>query len=91
MNHLAIAGTSIEFNCNSSFPPPWAKIGPKLGDYASLALSGKRHPNFKDERFAFSVLNTRYTLKINDVKILDAGNFRCDGDQPVSYTLGVIR
>ena len=91
MNHLAIAGTSVKFHCNSSFPPPWAKIGPKLGDYTPLAMVGKRHPNFKDNRFTFSDTNTRYTLKIDNVKPVDAGNFRCDGDQPISYNLGVVR
>ena len=91
VNQLAVVGTEVDFQCNSSFPPPWAKIGPKLGDYKSLAFVGKKHPNFKDSRFSFTNQGSLYKMKIQEISIADSGNFRCDGDQPTSYLLSVVR
>ena len=90
-NVMTFVGSKIEFACDSSFPPPWNKIGPKPGDFESLGFNGQKHPNFKDERFIFVRENSVYKLGIDDLRISDAGNYRCDGAEPVSYSLSVVR
>lgn len=87
----AVVGTSVSFFCNSSFPMPWSKIGPKHGDFVSLAYGENKHPNFKDSRFTFSKNGILYKISIENLVVGDSGNYRCDGDKQTSYLLSVVR
>ena len=87
----AVSGSAVVFSCDSSFPPPWAKVGPRPGDYKTLALNGRRHPNFLDERFAFSSRGSTYDLTVGRVEAADAGRYVCDGQSSVAYLLNVVR
>ena len=87
----AVSKTNVSFQCNSSFPPPWAKIGPKPGQYKTLMVNGQKHPNLKDSRIVFTRNQNDFKLLIAGVVASDAGNYVCDGDQSVSYLLNVVR
>ena len=88
---VAIVGENIAFTCNSSFPPAWVKVNPNVGEYKTLAMSGQKHPNFKDPRFSFSNWNSEHRLKIDKVKSSDVGSYVCDGDKSATFLLNVIR
>ena len=85
------SGSSVELECISSFPPPWSKIGPRIGDYKTIGVSGKKHPKWEEPRFFFSNDETVYKIKITDVKLVDAGTYVCEGDTATSYVVSVIR
>ena len=91
VNRVAVIGSDVVFPCESSFAPPWAKVGPKLGQYKTLMVNGKKHPNLKDPRITFSNQGDVYQLDIRDLAAKDAGTYVCDGDNPVSYLLNVVR
>ena len=91
LNRVSVIGSNVVLQCNSSFAPPWARIGPKPGQYKSLFVNGRKHPNLNDERISFSNNRLVYKVLIKGVLASDAGTYVCDGDQPVSYILNVIR
>ena len=49
-----LLGSEVEMRCSSSFPPPWNKFGPAAGDFRIIGAGGKRHPNWRENRYAFS-------------------------------------
>ena len=79
---------AVRFPCHSTFPPVWAKVNPT---YKTIALNGKKHPNFRDDRFSFSNDESIYELRINRVKAADVGTYVCDGSKSVSFSLNVVR
>ena len=91
LQKTAISGSSLSFSCESSFAPVWAKVDTKQGQYKTLAISGKKHPNFHDSRFEFSELDSGFKLEIKNVGASDAGTYVCDGSKSYSYLLTVVR
>ena len=51
-----LLGSEVEMRCSSSFPPPWNKFGPAAGDFRIIGAGGKRHPNWRENRYAFSAV-----------------------------------
>ena len=87
-----LLGSSIEFSCDSSFPPTWSWNGPKDGRLKTLAYAGTQpHPSLKDNRFIFERDDSSFVLKINGVKASDAGTFNCQGDSHHQTVLNVLR
>ena len=84
-------GSTIVLDCVSSFAPPWSKIGPKIGDYRTIGVNGKRHPKWKEPRFVFNNEKSVYKITINELSLSDAGTYVCEGDSSTSYVLSVIR
>ena len=91
LSQIVITGSDVMFACNSSFPPAWSKFNPNIGEYKILAMSGKKHPNFKDDRIKFSSIQSLHQLKIKSVKVSDVGNYVCDGEKTTSFSLNVMR
>ena len=90
---VSFTGSEVIFSCESSFPPAWAKVNPKVGEYKTLAfaMSGQKHPNLKDPRISFSRSKSLHELRIERVSAADVGNYVCDGDQSSTFLLNVIR
>ena len=86
-----LVGSTAEFSCPSSFPPPWTWHSSQ-GRYKMLTATGlKPHPQLKNSRYSFRVENSVYFLRIVDVSISDAGKFSCETEISVSTILNVIR
>ena len=80
--------SAVRFHCHSTFPPVWAKVNPT---YKTIAVNGKKHPNFRDDRFGFANEESIYELRIDKVKAADVGTYVCDGSKSVSFSLNVVR
>ena len=83
--------STVRLPCHSSFPPVWAKVSAKEHKYKTIALNGKKHPNFRDDRFGFANEESIYELRIDKVKAADVGTYVCDGSKSVSFSLNVVR
>ena len=87
----AVTSSSLEIHCISDFPPSWNWLGVG-GSMKTVSQNGlKPHPNFQDARFVFSSKNDRYSLKIDNIQIKDAGTFVCDGSTTTKYVLAIVR
>ena len=82
----------VQIKCVSSFSPPWSWFGPKEGQHKTLAISGtKPHPKLNEPRYSFEKSGNDFVIKIQNVKLTDAGKFVCDGDDYQTTLLNVIR
>ena len=86
-----LSGSTAQFDCNTSFAPVWAKINTKQGKYKTIAINGKKHPNFRDARFTFTNKETIFKMEISRVSSADAGTYVCDGEKSHSFLLNVVR
>ena len=87
-----LQGQSLEFSCQSSFPPPWNWYSSKEGTMKSLAFSGtKPHPKLNEPRYQFHKNGNEYFLRISQVEFSDAGKFICDADSRLTFVLNVLR
>ena len=91
LNLNFLLGSDVELSCSSSFPPPWNKVGPSVGDFHIIGAGGKRHPNFNEPRYSFVNQDSKYSLQISDVRLSDAGRFVCGSDAPKTFIVTVMR
>ena len=84
-----LMGSKATIVCQSSYPPPWTKMS--NGGMKIIAVSGKKHANWKEPRFAFGGSGSDYSVTISDVQLQDKGTYTCGGDKPVSFVVSVIR
>ena len=90
-NLIFLLGSDVELACSSSFPPPWNKFGPSVGDFHIIGAGGKRHPNWNEPRYSFLADDSVYFLRISDVGLSDAGRFVCGSDSPKTFVVTVMR
>ena len=88
---LFILGSEAKLECSSSFAPPWTKAGVSPGDFHIIGFNGKRHPNWKEERYSFTSEGAKFVLTISDFQLKDAGKFVCGSDSPVTFLVTALR
>ena len=66
-------------------------IGASDGAMHMIAISGKKHPNWKDARYAFGSEDSNHFLRISDVHLNDAGKFFCGSDSPTTFIVSLLR
>ena len=84
-----IVGEIGRLTCRSSYPPPWTKSS--QGDMKIIGVNGKKYSNWDEPRFAFSSEDRNYSIRISQVRLVDAGKYACGSDTPVTFILTVLR
>ena len=88
---IFILGTTQTISCQSSYPPPWTKIGRSTGDVTIIGVNGEKHAGWTDPRYTFVKSENVYSIQITDVRLKDAGKFICGSDKAVTFLVTVLR
>ena len=86
-----LLGATETIHCQSSYPPPWTKIGSNIGDVKIIGVNGEKHAGWTEPRYSFFKNESSYSIQISDVRLSDAGKFICGSDKAVTFLVTVLR
>ena len=91
VHRIFILGTTQTISCQSSYPPPWTKIGRTHGDVTIIGVNGEKHAGWNNPRYSFTQNASTYSITISDVRLSDAGKFICGSDKAIAYIVTILR